>query len=497
MAETVSEIAAAHVEGIDLAYRAPELPGNIRSVLPRPILADDNGWLDLYWRAWSIAHDKLRSPNPQTGLVRFCDAAFSDNIFQWDTCFMLRFLRYAPETFCAFGSLDNFYLKQHDDGFICREIDSRNGEDFWRKNNNSSVNPPLFADAEWSLFSVTGDVGRVRKILPALHRYHGWLSANRGIAGDGGYWTTALASGMDNSPRAYDAGGADVHESYGYTWLCLTAQMALSALRISELAEAAGETRLRQQYADEYEVLRDFVRRTFWNASSGFYSDLQPDGIVSSVLTPATFWPLLLPGESDDRVTAIESALLDPGRLARTHMVPSLSADHPLFDTNGHYWQGSVWPPMVGLAVRAMDQSGRLETARRIAKNHLDMIRDTYASTGTFWENYSPDHAAPGQIARPEFVGWTGCGPISMLIEDIIGLRPSAPERRVYWQMSRNDRHGVENLLLGSQPISLVFEADSRTILSSAEKPFELIVNCENQSRRIAVDSGTHRHALR
>ena len=88
MAENVTDIAAAHVAGIDLDYRAPSGPEHLRNDLPAPVLTDDAGWLDLYWRAWSIAFDKIRMPDEQTGLVGYCDAAFSHNIFQWDTCFM-------------------------------------------------------------------------------------------------------------------------------------------------------------------------------------------------------------------------------------------------------------------------------------------------------------------------------------------------------------------------------------------------------------------------
>ena len=33
-------------------------------------------------------------------------------------------------------------------------------------------------------------------------------------------------------------------------------------------------------------------------------------------------------------------------------------------------------------------------------------------STGTVWENYSPDAATPGEPAKPDLVGWTGIVPI-------------------------------------------------------------------------------------
>ncbi len=490
MAENVTDIAAAHVAGIDLDYRAPSGPEHLRNSLPAPVLTDDAGWIDLYWRAWSIAFDKIRVPDEQTGLVGYCDAAFSHNIFQWDTCFMLRFLRYSPQVFKAFGSLDNFYLKQHDDGFICREINSITGSDFWDKTHKSSINPPLFADAEWSLYEATADEERVARVLPALIRYHQWLSKNRRSSDGIGYWTTALASGMDNSPRAHDQGGLDVHEGFGYTWLCMTAQMALSAMRIGELASVAGESETARSFRSEYEMLAGYVRATFWNDEAGFYADRRPDGTVSDVLTPATCWPLLLPGEPEERVTRIENALLDENRLGRAHMVPSLSADHELYDSRGNYWRGSVWPPMVYLAAAAMSNCGRDRTAIRIAENHLGMIGAVFQKTGTFWENYAPDSTDRGQIARPEFVGWAGCGPIAMLIETIIGISVSAFDRRVNWRIGREDRHGVKNLVMGGSALSVVYDPATTTVQASTDEAFELEILRQGRSYNFNVPAG-------
>ena len=490
MTENVTNIAAAHVQGIDLEYRAPNKPAHIKKQLPEPFLQDDADWLKLYWRTWSIAYDKIRTPDPATGLVEYCDAAFSHNIFQWDTCFMLRFLRYAPGLFHACGSLDNFYLKQHDDGFICREINSITGNDFWEKQHGSSINPPLFADAEWSLFLVTNDHDRVEKVLPSLCRYHQWLKENRACK-NGGYWTTALGSGMDNSPRAHVAGGTDVHKSYGYTWMCMTVQMALSALKISQLANAVGHSELSDQYATESAELTQFVRTTFWNDEAGYYADALPDGSVGDVLTPAACWPLLLPGEPEDRVAAIEKALFDPDTMGRLHLVPSLSADHPLYDEKGNYWRGSVWPPMVYLAVRAMQENGRHDSASKISSNHLSMILEVFEKTGTFWENYAPDSVSPGQIARPEFVGWTGCGPIALLIEAVLGINVDAPARTVTWHIVRTDSHGLKNFRMGENLLSLHYEADENTVRVTAEDTFELCIHRNDNTHRFSIDAGS------
>ena len=476
MSNEIADIAKAHISGIDLTYRAPELPDAIRMQLPEPILEGHPDWLELYWRAWGIAYDQVTEPSKASGLVPYCDAAFSQNIFQWDTCFMERFLRYAPTEFCAYGSLDNFYLKQHADGFICREIDSVSGEDFWPRDHGSSINPPLFSDAEWSLYQVTSDKKRLADVLEPLIRYHEWTRRHRRLSPDTGYWTTALGSGMDNSPRALDLGGDDAHSPYGYVWMCMTAQQALSARRISQIAVEIGRTDVHQAFAEESDHLSHYVFETFWDASRGVYADLGPDGKISRVLTPAMCWPLLLPQHYPERAKRVAETLTDEAKFWRRHAICSLSADHELFDPEGHYWCGSVWPPMVYLAARAMQATGHFDIANAISENHLENLSEVYASDGTLWENYAPDSAKPGAISRPEFVGWTGCGPIALLIESILGFAVSAPRRLVTWHMLSTARHGIKRLPIGEDRLNLVFDAATESVDVQSETAFDLCI---------------------
>ena len=104
-------IPEAHVRGIDLNYRAPGLPDDVKALLPEPIMEQDREWIDLYWRTWAIVFSKVFDPPAESGLVRFVDEGFSTNIFQWDTCFIMGFLRYATDYLPVHGTLDNFYAK--------------------------------------------------------------------------------------------------------------------------------------------------------------------------------------------------------------------------------------------------------------------------------------------------------------------------------------------------------------------------------------------------
>lgn len=99
-----------------------------KGFLPVPILPTHPQWVEMYWRAWEMAWSNLRRPVPASGFVsNFIDPAFNNHIFMWDTAFMVQFGVYGRRAFNFIQSLDNFYAKQHDDGFITREIKINSG----------------------------------------------------------------------------------------------------------------------------------------------------------------------------------------------------------------------------------------------------------------------------------------------------------------------------------------------------------------------------------
>ena len=99
--------------------------------LPSPIYDENPLYVQMYWKAWELAFRNFYEPQPGSGFVsQFIDAAFNENIFLWDTCFLTMFCNYGHPLVPGIGSLDNFYAKQYEDGEICREINRTTGRDF-------------------------------------------------------------------------------------------------------------------------------------------------------------------------------------------------------------------------------------------------------------------------------------------------------------------------------------------------------------------------------
>jgi hypothetical protein len=128
--------------------------------------------------------------------------------------------------------------------------------------------------------------------------------------------------------------------------------------------------------------------------------------------------------------------------------------------------------------------------------NHLENMVKVFNWTGTIWENYSPDCPIPGIPAKPDFVGWSGLGPIALLIENILGIRARAPSDSILWEIRLTERHGITNLRFCNNTVSLICERRENTmspaeITAVTDNPFSLTVNIGPSSFTHPIPPGT------
>jgi len=432
--------------------------------LPRPILPGREKWVELYDFAWELAR-KNTCHNPDLPAPYYMDEGFApDKRWQWDTCFMAMFCRYAHDLFPGIESLDNFYAAQRDDGYISMTHLIPSGEDAYPLPPTGRINPPLPSWAELEYYKVTGDTDRLPRVLKHLTRYDAWVEKNRRRE-DGSYWFVDCGSaGMDNSPRAPRAD----HRGSQVAFIDLASQQALSASCISYLAAAAGDDELAASFADAYRARSEFVNAYHWNERHHFYYDRHRRGSFVNCKTIASFWPLLAGIANKERVAALVEHLQNPQEFNRPNPIPSLSYDECNYHDDGTYWLGGVWAPTNYMVVRGLMQNGYHGLARDIASRYLDTLDRVWRKyePHTLWECYAPETDAPAikrddEIVRPDFVGWTGLGPIAMLIETVLGLDINYPDRTITWRPTLLEEHGIDNLRFGPHRINLRVAARS------------------------------------
>jgi Trehalase len=418
----------------------------VLAALPRAVLAAAaaNDWAvpaelqqAMYAAAMAIAKGKIRGgPDDPVYPKPFVDAAFSPHIFQWDTCFIAAYAKYHPDELPIANALDNFYVRQGDDGFICREYDEK-GRPFWPKDHPVSVNPPLFAFAELELYGRSNDKARLAAVYPKLTRYFDFM-VRRYRGDDGLFFSDALGSGMDNIPR-YPDGWQDDHagiplhnlypEVFDYKGLSadwnrqgrsvdLSAQMALFADQLATIAARLGDVDGAPRYERASREIGIAVNARCWNEDDGFYYDL---GYGQQIRRKhiGMFWVMLAGIVPPARLNRMLAHLTDPAQFWRTIPVATWPADQVGFSPAGNYWMGSVWAPTNYMVIRGLQRCGQHALADRLARRYYWCVAQVFLATRTFWENYAPDELTKGSIARADFCGWTGLVPIALYHEFI------------------------------------------------------------------------------
>lgn len=431
--------------------------GGSKDLLPEPFWEGHDATIACYWKVWELAFGNLRRPVPGSGFVaNYIDTAFNDCLFMWDSALILLFARYGARAFDFARTLDNLYAKQHDDGFICREIGVEDGRDRFERFDPAGTGPNAMPWTEWEHYGTTGDLDRLAAVFPALVAYHRWLKRYRTWP-DGTYWTTGLGSGMDNQPRFAER---EIRDEKGWperllhhghlVWLDACLQQKLSADLLMKMADVLGRRDEVGDLAAERDLLTRKINGRLWSEETGFYHDALPDGALSDLKTVGAYWALLAGVVPEERLARFVAHLEDPATFDRPHRVPSIPADHPEYDPAGGYWLGGVWPPTNYMICRGLEGIGRPDLAHDIALNHLKNVVRVFGETGTVWENYAPEKTSPGDPARPDFVGWTGLGPVAGLFEHVFGLRPDVPNGRLVWDVRLLEGHGVRRYPFGA-----------------------------------------------
>ena len=506
----------------------------LREQLPSPIYDANPLWVQVYWKAWELASKNFYEPPPASGFVSsFIDAAFNQNVFLWDSCFMTMFCNYGYPLVPGISTLDNLYAKQHADGEICREIVRKTGVDFgpWTnpkgkplfsrwgwpsyqqqeavarnapvhyvgrsrppqppKLTLDGLDHPIFAWAELESYRVTGNRGRLEMVWePLIHFYRALQEYLR--QGNGLYMTDWAS--MDNSPRNHYLNG-------GGTGIDISSEMVLFARQLAEIAAILGKQETGEQYIHEADALSEIINRQMWDPNQRFYFDLTVKGERAPVKTVAAYWTLIAKVASPEQAAALLSELDNHATFGRMNAVPTLAADGPGYDPAGGYWRGSVWVPTETMVVRGLESYGYRDRARQLALSHLNLVAQVFQNTGTIWENYAPDSIAPGKPAKKDFVGWSGVAPIVYLLEYGIGLKPDSTHNLLIWDLQSDARTGCERYRFNGHVASLVAEpapGENQKFAISVESdgPFTLQVSYRGKQRSFAVEKGRQKFDL-
>ncbi len=465
-----------------------------RKILPSPYWEGHDKEIEMYWKAWKIGIGNICQPLDDSGFVSsYIAPAYNGNIFMWDNAFISMFCRYGVRFFPFQQTLDNFYAKQHPDGFICREIRA-DGSDCFGRYDPTSTGPNLLPWAEWLYYTQTGDDSRLNKVFPVLAAYYKWLKLNHTWR-NGTYWSSGWGTGMDNMPRVQEQ--YNTIYSHGHMiWLDACLQQIQAAQILLNMGFYLERWQEIEEFEDEMKKLTAYINDNMWSDKDSFLYDQYADGSLSTTQGVYAYWALQTDVLSKERTDRFVAHLDDTCKFNRPHRVASLAADNPKYKANGRYWVGGVWPGANYMVTTGLMDKGYHKMALDIARNHYDNVFKVYEKTGTFWEYYAPEGAEPGFMARKDFVGWTGLAPISNLIEFIFGIRANAPENHITLDVTLLDAYGIDRYPFGEKG-NISFKVAKRTSVTDqphvtidSNVPFKLTLMWEGKTLEKEIKAG-------
>ena len=474
--------------------------------IPQPVFDKNPELVELYWKAWELAHKNLKEDAGLSQSPYIDEALWDDTIWIWDTCFMVLFCKYAPQAFPGVESLNNFYVPFHDRSYKAGTFPL---------NIQHPDNPPLFAWAEHDNFLFTNDRTHILTLLTRtqyLQKHFEWFDAltpgwrfesNAAIRKRSapvaikkvahGYYWGGVQSGMDNTPRKRGL------------WLDAIAQQGLSALYISRLAKKIGKARIAREWEAKYKAIKATVNRYYWDERDGIYYDIDPETHKRlRVKTPASYWPMFAEMCSPSQAAKMVRHIRRPDTFGGDRPWVSVARNDPAFTPpDGAYWRGAIWLPTAYMGMKALEKYGYYKEANATATKLLLQMLRTYTSyePQTIWECYSPTRDTPASFkdqkkrVRHDFCGWSALGPISLLIENVLGFHAiDAQKKHVEWRLYQKGRHGINNLHYGAIVTDIIYDGKA-SIAVTSNAPYTLVINGTHYAIKTGLNTIKHQRA--
>lgn len=471
------------------SQEVPQKPSFEYEKLPQPFCREYPHFEELYHKAWELAwsHIKYREGMPQP---LYIDEAFSDATdWIWDTQFMLLYWRYASHLGNWILTNNNFYKPIHDGTISSGKI-------------HIPDNPPLFAWSEYLYSRISNDKKHLNQLLEQdkyLQRHFAWfdtIQPGRVICGsaptclkkvDNGYLWEGGRSGMDNTPRGrtYAPVKEERPNNPDMLWVDAIAQQALSADYISRILTDLGDKKGARTWEQKRDSIGKIINTLYWDSKDQCYYDIDRNNhSFYKVATPASYWPLLAGIAPVEYAASMAQKAKSPEWFGAEAPFTTLTASDPNFSADGDYWRGAMWLPTAYMSIKALDRYGYHAITHEAAIRIIERQYQTYKqfSPHTIWECYSPTEYKPSfrhdmkSFVRPDFCGWSGLGPISLFIENVLGFYEIDAEKNiVYWNRTLNKEHGIKNLHFGD--IVTDIEWNGKQVITRTNKPYTLVVN--------------------
>ncbi len=299
--------------------------------------------------------------------------------------------------------------------------------------------PPVFSMMVRQIYEATGDMDWLRGILPSLEKeYRFWMTERItpcGLNHDSnnasdkekmdfinlvkrrfgeGFNLEGLtredslrvASHYISEAECWDFTPRFKGECENYCPVDLNALLYIYEKNFSHFSKLMGDRKAAHRWDKTARHRKHLMRKYFRNPKDGIWYDYNfVTGERSDVVSAAQFFLMLGEAVSRRHARQIVKSL---SVLEYPHGISACEkGDYP-FVYQWSYPNG--WAPIQYVTVRGLDKYGYTTEARRIARNYVDLVTESYDLTGTLWEKYNVDEGnlnVGDEYKMPTMLGWT------------------------------------------------------------------------------------------
>lgn len=454
--------------------------------------------VDLYNKTWVWISKKWK-----TGLnEKFSPSSYldtEDTVFDYFYSVLPTFfLIYSGEKYDSTFVLDFFYSHQEPSGAIRSFYDKETGKKINpKKENPESLSAPLFATAEFAIYNKTGNKKRLKEVVHKIKHYYEWLYSVCLDATTGLLKCPLSCSLLGNVERK----GAAFLVEYN----CLVAS---DLLCLYEAADILNDSTIKMFAKPLSDALFSKIRDRMWSTEDEYLYDLnsQYEMIKNPHLGEAFY---LLSNEVNYVTDGIIKKLKSSSYFNTYTIFPTLPKTSPQYKESTDGFKGGCSSILTYFVIKGLEKKGEFLFASECTLRHIFTLLESIATPlkgetmGDVYEVYKNEEDGPvpfvdkkGEIYYPHrgYLPAVGLITITLIIEDVLGLDISLPQKTVSWTMDDYAEMGIENFPLKRNSISICCVKNIRgwEIRLESEKLYYFRMNLlkENKTHSLPIPSG-------
>ncbi len=339
----------------------------------------------------------------------------------------------------ARGCIEGLFIAQEHSGYLPGHLY------LWRHTRG-------FYHADWGaavlqVHRVTGDLGFVDRLYPALSRYAEYFERDRDREDMHLYDVVDQGeTGQEYSSRYLFAdASADDWRRIQLKGVDATVYVYRLQRALEEMARLLGKPDEADVWARKADSTRDAVRKFMWDPEQRFFVDVDPKTGARSPYRAATgLYPFLCDIATREHLPAITEHLLNPQEFWTTWPVPTSPLSDPFFNADAEWrgyrhscpWNGRVWPmanshvcDALANAARTLEPSLAPAAADLLLRALHLLFHDGDPVRPNCYEHYNPFTGAPSAYRGVDdyMHSWV----VDLIVRHLVGLQPSSNEQLV------------------------------------------------------------------